>query len=291
MMQFNDTAKRDALNAFSRLPQALREQIQFSTVRLSNDRFTGSGVLVIDANQIPGIVTAKHNLCVRAGIATPTAWNEDQVAGLITGFLDGLKVGYDFPATAPDNIRQPLPAKEQILAPDNSDIEFRNGYGRWDYDLMFISFKARLPLRDYIAASPSHRVPYGSGDLAFYRQDPAGKGVYVTGFGDVRNAQGGQLNLSHPFQVRNAVISSRQAQALRHSRPDLYFTDALIVEASNNSSTATGDSGGPMLHVSGSRVYLMGATLGANFLPDRLPPDAPIINNAATALYAGGYLF
>ncbi|MBP4050693.1 hypothetical protein J9978_14435 [Chromobacterium violaceum] len=147
--------------------------------------------------------------------------------------------------------------------------------------------KARLPLRDDIAASPSHRVAYGSGELAFYRQARR----FVTGFGDVRNAQGGQLNLSHPFQVRNAVISSRQVQALRHSRPDLYFTDALIVEASNNSSTATGDSGGPTFHVNGSRVYLMGATLGANFLPDRLPPDKPIINNAATALYAGGYLF
>ncbi|WP_176394151.1 trypsin-like serine protease [Chromobacterium violaceum] len=119
----------------------------------------------------------------------------------------------------------------------------------------------------------------------------ARQGVFVTGFGDERNAQGGQLNQSHPLQVRNAVISSRQAQALRHSRPDLYFTDALIVEASNNSSTATGDSGGPAFHVSGSRVYLMSATLGANFLPDRLPPDKPIINNAATALYAGGYLF
>ncbi|MEO9384103.1 trypsin-like serine protease [Chromobacterium phragmitis] len=290
-MQFNDTAKRDALNAFAQLSPAAREQIQFSSVRLSNERFTGSGVLVIDANQIQGIVTAKHNLCVRANIATPTAWNEDQVANLITGFLDGLKVGYDFPAAAPDNLRQPLPAKEQILAPDNSDIEFRNGHGRWDYDLMFISFKAKLPIRDYIAASPLHRVAYGNSDQAFYRQDPAGKGVFVTGFGDVRNAQGGQLNLSHPFQVRNAAIASRQAKVLRQSRPGLYFTDALIAEASNNSSTATGDSGGPAFHVNGSRVYLMGATLGANFLPDQLPPDKPIINNAATALYARGYLF
>lgn len=291
-MQFNDTAKRDALNAFSQLPPAVREQIQFSSVRLSNERFTGSGVLVIDANQIQGIVTAKHNLCVRAGIDTPTAWNEDQVANLITGFLDGLKVGYDYPAAAaPDNTRQPLPAKEQRLDSENSDIEFRNGHGRWDYDLMFISFKAKLPIRDYIAASPLHRVAYGNSDLAFYRQDPAGKSVFVTGFGDVLNAQGGQLNLSHPFQIRNAAIASRQAQVLRHSRPDLYFTDALIIEASNNSSTATGDSGGPAFHVNGSRVYLMGATLGANFLPDRLPPDKPIINNAATALYAGGYLF
>ncbi|ERE06999.1 trypsin-like serine protease [Pseudogulbenkiania ferrooxidans] len=290
-MQFNDTAKKDALAAFARLPQAVREQIQFSSVRLSNDRFTGSGALVIDANQIQGIVTAKHNLCVRAGIDTPAAWNENHVNGLITSFLDGLKVGYDFPATAPDNIRLPTPAKEQELNAAISDIEFRNGYGRWDYDLMFISFKAPLPIRDYIAASPKHRVTYGNGDLAFYRQDPAGKGVFVTGFGDVLNAQGGQLNLSHPFQVRNAAIASRQAQVLRQSRPDLYFTDALITEASNNSSTAPGDSGGPAFYVSGSRVYLMGATLGANFLPNRLPPDAPIINNAATALYAGGYLF
>ncbi|WP_144408905.1 hypothetical protein [Chromobacterium vaccinii] len=75
---------------------------------------------------------------------------------------------------------------------------------------------------------------------------------------------------------------------LRQSRPNLYCTDALIAEASNNSSTATGDSGGPAFHINGSRVYLMGATLGANFLPDRLTPDKPIINNAATALYAGG---
>ncbi|MCD4487416.1 hypothetical protein LQR31_23370 [Chromobacterium vaccinii] len=117
-------------------------------------------MLVIDANQLQGIVTAKHNLCVRAGIDTPTAWNEDQVANLITGFLDGLKVGYDYPAAALDNTRQPLPTKEQRLDSESSDIEFRNGHGRWDYDLMFISFKAKLPIRDYIAASPSHRVAY-----------------------------------------------------------------------------------------------------------------------------------
>ena len=47
-----------------------------------------------------------------------------------------------------------------------------------------------------------------------------------------------------------------------------------------------------MWHVAANgKVYLLGVTLGSNFLYDSLPPDQPIINNAATCLFAGGYLF
>ena len=57
------------------------------------------------------------------------------------------------------------------------------------------------------------------------------------------------------------------------------------------SSSAPGDSGGPVWHVAANgKVYLLGVTLGSNFLYDSLPPDQPIINNAATYLFAGGYL-
>jgi secreted trypsin-like serine protease len=66
----------------------------------------------------------------------------------------------------------------------------------------------------------------------------------------------------------------------------------LIAGASNQTSTAPGDSGGPMLHAGANgRVYLLGASVGSNYRQNEMPPDDPIINNASTFLYRQGVLF
>lgn len=291
-MQFNDKSRAEALRVFGLLPPAARKQIQFSSVLLKNENFTGSGVLVIDTEQIQGIVTAKHNLCVRAGISTPDVWNQTQVNDLVFGFLEGLAVGYDFPNTPLDNRNEPRTAQKQFLTASNSDIEFRGGDGSWDYDLMFISFKdPALPIRGYIAGDPSHRVVYSKSDLPFYRRDMTGKVVVVTGFGDVLDGTGKPLNLSHPLQVRSDTVSAVYPRVLRAQGAD--FDHVLSIAASDGSSTAPGDSGGPVFRVDdqSGRVYLLGANLGSNFVPDKLLPDKPIVNNAATALFNGTSLF
>ncbi|AUH52145.1 hypothetical protein CXB49_15640 [Chromobacterium sp. ATCC 53434] len=262
-----------ALRAFSVLPPSAREQIQFSTVCLSHPRYSCAGALVVDANQVQGIVSAKHHLCAHAGMDTPAIWHQDQVNNLAANFLDGLEVGYDFAAAVGEPGRPPSPRLWQRLDTDCCGIEFRNGYGRWDYDLMFICLRSPQPLRDYIAANPAHRIAYGNGDLAFYGQDMAGKAVFATGFGH-----------AHALQIHHARVVNRHQQVRRQRHPKLHFTDVLSLDG------AAG--GGPVFHVAGNgRVYLLGATLDIDVLPDRPPPAPAVIRHAATALYAGNYLF
>lgn len=291
-MQFDATRKTQAIQAFTQLPGPVQSQMQLSSVRLTSGNFTGSGVLVIDTENIRGIVTAKHNLAVRAGIPTPLVWNETEVNDLVANFLDGLQVGYgplSVPIT-PQNL--PVPTSTQNLDSTNSDIEFRNGYGSWDYDLMFISFKEDMALRAYIDADASHRVTYSRADLNFYQGNMVNRAVFVTGFGDIRNAQGQQTSMTHAFQVRTSTVTAHQPAVRRNANPAADFVDVLIVGASDNTSTATGDSGGPMLYAANNgRVYLLGASLGSNFLPNAMPNDNPITNNAATYLYRAGALF
>ncbi|QNM98010.1 trypsin-like serine protease [Chitinimonas koreensis] len=290
-MQFDNTNKTQAIQAFNQLAAPLQQQMQLSSVRLSNGNFTGSGVLVIDGENIRGIVTAKHNLCVKAGIQTPLIWNDTQVNDLAAGFLTNLLVGFgplSQPLT-PQNL--PVPTLTQALTPTTADIEFRGGYGSWDYDLMFISFKAAMPLRNYIDANVSHRIAYGRADLQFYQGNMVNRGVFVTGFGDILNAQGQQTSMTHAFQVRTATVTRQEPRVRRHQNPNADFDDVLIAGASYNTSTAPGDSGGPMLTVANNRVYLLGATLGSNFLPNQMVNDNPIVNNASTFLYRQGALF
>lgn len=284
-MQFNNNEKHQAAFAFGLLNANIRNQMRLSSVRLTNGNFTGSGVLVKDAENITGIITDKHNLCVRAGIETPTAWNETVVNDLIVEFLTNLDVGYNA-----SGINQ-NPQSKEVLTPDNSDIEFRVGWESWDYDLMFISFKENLAIRTWANADASHQIDYKRNQTGYYQQNPTGRDVFVTGFGDILNAQGQQHTFNHYFQVRTANITSQPQPVLRHEDPNANFDAAVSAFAANHTSTAPGDSGGPMFCVYQGRVYLLGVTLGNNFAPGQMLPDNPIISNEATYLYYQGALF
>ena len=288
-MQFSTIEKRQAQEAFARLPQAQRDNMQLSSVRLTNGQFTGSGVLVIDSDNIPGIITAKHNLYINAGVPEPIDWDPTQVADMVVRFLNNLAVGYGPLNNGNPTQTQNLQCTEETC---NSDIEFRNGNGSWDYDLMFISFKENLPLVNYIKENDSHRIKYNTDtDRPFYKSNMVNRSVFVAGFGNVLNEQGQQTTLSHPFQVRTSTVASLEEAVMRHQNPDAFNIDVLLVGASNSTSTAEGDSGGPMFTVNSGKVYLLGATLGSNFRPNEMPPDEPIINNASTYLFYQGELF
>jgi len=284
-MQFNNNEKQQANTAFGNLDINFRNQMRLSSVRFTNENFTGSGVLVKDAENITGIITAKHNLCIRAGIETPTAWDENSVNNLIFGFLTNLNVGYDAPGIDRN------PQSVENLSPKNSDIEFRAGWESWDYDLMFISFKQDLNIRTWANQDASRRIEYTRNGTGFYQQNPTNRAVFVTGFGNMLNAQGQQPTLNNYFQVRTATVTSQARQVQRHQNPNADFDAAVSAAASNNTSTAPGDSGGPMFCVYQGRVYLLGVTLGSNFAPNAMPPENPIISNEATYLYYQGSLF
>ena len=288
-MQFNSPEQQAAKTAFNQLPDQQRNQMRLSSVRLTNGNFTGSGVLVKDSENIIGIITAKHNLSVKAGIETPIQWNQNQVNELMAGFLNGLSVGYD-----PQGIDQ-NPQKTQALTSTNSDIEFRAGNESWDYDLMFISFKGDLEIKQWASSNGSHRIDYPYGQVPqFYKNTQAliDKQVFVTGFGDILNQNGQPTSPGrHPFQVRSATVSVQTQNVLRHQNPNAYFDNVLTVTASNNTSTAPGDSGGPVFYIDRGKVYLLGATLGSNYKAGEIIDDNPIKCNNSTFLYYQGKLF
>ncbi|NER39186.1 MAG: hypothetical protein F6J93_35420 [Oscillatoria sp. SIO1A7] len=363
-MQFNSAEKQAAKDAFNKVPEQQRNQMRLSSVRLTNGGFTGSGVLVksSDSYDIIGIITAKHNLCVKAGIKRPETWDQDQVNKLMADFLNGLSVGYD-----PQGIDQD-PQKTQALTSTNSDIEFRAGNESWDYDLMFISFKGDLEIKQWAKSNRSHRIDYSvyKNIPEFYKQQnqqnqqnqqiqqskhnqpiqqiqqnqqqiqqkskqkskqqiqqkskqkskqqiqqiqqiqhdrqdrqdrPSkqillNKQVFVTGFGNILDSNGQfppKKQESHPFQVRTATITRLPETVL--DKGDLCLNNVLTVTASNNTSTAPGDSGGPMFYIVNNTVYLLGATLGSNYEADRIIPDDPIKCNNSTFLYYQEKLF
>ncbi|NVB41001.1 trypsin-like serine protease [Pseudenhygromyxa sp. WMMC2535] len=287
-MRFSSSEKSSADAAFTALPSSQRENMQQSSVRLTNGTFTGSGVLVLDSDGAPGILTAKHNLWVKGDIPEPGEWDSNQVERLSADFLTNLDVGY-----GPFNGANPT--STQRLSESSADIEFRAGYGSWDYDLMLITFKTSSLLCDYIRASPLNRIAYDKKDSAFYNQGKAGTKVYVTGFGNQENQQGSSPSLDHPFQVRDSTVSSLVEGVERNPAPPPknYNNDVLIIAASNVSSTAPGDSGGPVFTVYKNQVKLLGATLGANFYTDKLDPEDNdnIDNNAATYIWYSGQSF
>ncbi|KZN12683.1 trypsin-like serine protease [Marinomonas sp. TW1] len=286
-MQFNDQSKQQAITAFNGLNNNLKNTMMLSTVRLTkNNGFTGSGVLVKDADNIAGIVTAKHNLCICNGTATPDVWNETSAIDLMNNFLDGLNVGYGATSLGEN------PAHTQVLSLDNSDIEFRSGWGSWDYDLMFISFKkSDLPILTWMNSNNGDFIHYRNNQLGFYQQNQVNRAVFVMGFGDMLTAQGNQPNLSHNLQVRAATITDDARSVLRDQNPDVNFLSAISANASNNTSTAPGDSGGPMFCAHNGNLYLLGVTLGSNFRPNQMIADDPIVSNEATFLCRNGKLF
>jgi len=284
-MQFNNNSRQQALDTFNNLSANHQDQMRLSSVRLTNGGFTGSGVLVRDADNVIGIITAKHNLCVNADINTPTVWNETDTIDLINQFLTDLVVGYNAQQVGLS------PGNTENLNSVNSDIEFHSGFGSWDYDLMFISFKTDLAIRSWVNEQVGRCIDYTRNGTELYQQSQENRTVFTTGFGDMLTHQGNQPNFNHFLQVRSANITNSARQVLRHQNPNTNFHSVISATASNNTSTAPGDSGGPMFCVYQNNVYLLGVTLGSNFAHNEIINDNPIVSNEVTYLYNQGELF
>ncbi len=286
-MQFDTQKMAQSIQAFKKLPDDVKLNIQKSSVRLTNGTFTGSGVFVIDSSGTPGIITAKHNLSVKAGIPTPKEWNKQETKDLIAGFLKNLKISYNDNAAPFDPTMKVQPNKTVEIGPANSSIEFRLNEN-WDYDLIFI--KPPQPLMAYISGHPSRRILYDYKNA--YKGELKDQPVYITGYGDVLDASGKQISLTHYFQVRADVVTKDRGDVMREKTPNFYFKEALLISASPKTSTAPGDSGGPVFFVTARNVvYLVGITLGANYDTDKLLPDNPICNNASTSIMHESGLF
>lgn len=278
-MQFNKARKDKANSDFKKLNNKYKDQMRLSSVRLKNNSFTCSGVLVEDSENRIGIITAKHNLCINAKKDTPLVWIEEEAIDLIFKFLKDLTVGYNAPGIDEE------PDESESLSPDSSDIEFRKGWGTWDYDLMFISLKEGLKIREWAKQNYTHRIKYMQQDGTIFVNNFIGKDVFVTGYGNMLQADSQKNTFNNYFQVRTAKLCSTPNSVLRHKMSDVYFHAVFSVTACDHSSTAPGDSGGPIFIVHNNRVLLLGLTLGSNFHPDKIIPDDTIKSNEATCLY------
>ena len=284
-MQFDTAEKQKADGAFNELDQQARQQMRFSSVRLNKGNFFGSGVLVNDiSKKKSGILTAKHNLRFTVNEEEQEDWNDDEVKKKWgPAFLDGMIIGF-----GGDQLQ---PTEYEKLSPDTSTIEFRDGDFSWEYDLMFISADANKTLLAYVR---KYGIAYGGGlaELAMYKkmQEGVKEMVFVTGFGDVKNHKGQITDHSHPFQLRVASGAAYLPAVAR--LPDADNVNVLTTLATDKTSTAGGDSGGPMFWVSPKKqVLLLGTTLGANYKEKWENDPESIENNASTYVFREGKLF
>lgn len=290
-MRFNSTEKENAWKEYQKC--SCKDHIQLCSVALKKGNFNGSGVLCIDSKGVPGILTAKHNLAIYSGLKeSPLSWDSTDVEKMSYDFLTNLNIHY-----GPLNTSSKAPKEKECLTPESSDIEFRSGYDSWDYDLMFIALKNKSPLRKYILGDPKHAVNFNPQNTtleSFYQQKRKDAQVFVIGFGDQYGADGQHKANAGIFQVRTSKITSNPESVLRAEQgsEDYYNTNVLLCSASNQSSTAPGDSGGPVFQIWKNQLFLVGINLGANYAADTLLPDEPIQNNANTyvALYQVPFL-
>lgn len=290
-MQFNPTEKDNAWKAYQEC--SFKDHIQLCSVALKNENFTGSGVLCIDSKSVTGILTAKHNLAINSGFKeSPVSWDSTGVEKMCHDFLTNLNILY-----GPLNTISKAPTEKECLKPESSAIEFRSGEDSWDYDLMFIALTGPSKLSEYILCNPKHAInfnPQNKKLKSFYQQKHKDAQVFVIGFGEQYGADGKPKVNAGIFQVRTSKITSNSESVLRAEKDseNYYNTNVLLCSASNQSSTAPGDSGGPVFQILENQLFLVGINLGANFDAETLLPDEPIKNNANTyvALYQVPFL-
>lgn len=293
-MRFSSQQKQASETDFQQLSEQHRTQVMARSVQLTSGGFSCSGVLCLDEQGRPCILTAKHNLPLSVGMPmSPTDWSEDQYQDMVTSFLERLHVHF-----APPSLGQ-APQHNSALNPETTEISLGAPYinESWDYDLILIYFDPECDLGQYMLKSENHYFNFSylnkkPDEVGFYRDQNFLKSEYkfVTGFGWVENTSGKKLSDGGMLQVRTAPYTEGPETVIRDPE-DAEGDAVLITEASNESSTAPGDSGGPMMCVYQDKLYLLGTNLGANFFEDHFDDNDDISNNAATYLVKNNQIF
>jgi hypothetical protein len=265
--------QKDAAVKLQSFSKAVQTKIQHSSVKLlSNDQqFTGSGVILSCGPTSAVVVTAKHNLWKKAVLDEGPDWNSDQRQALATNFCGQVKIHYN-------NLQQSAP----IVA-----INFLGGDDGWSYDVMLLSSNdanfTAYARNAAILVNPAAKQDaidfFSNYRNAFNNQ----QNTYIqTGYGQVRpndQSSGG------PFQYRLTTLISQEPETVPQD-DDLTYSEVVRFTADPGSTTAPGDSGGPLFAVSKTTgaLYLLGVTLGENYDPENVIPDGPTQNNASTLL-------
>lgn len=259
---------------FNNFPAAIRNKIQKSSVKIEarDFRFVASGVIfAAPASWNSALVlTAKHNLWLYEGKNRPPAWNSQERKTMEENFLANMQILYN---------------NQQGVANPIASLDYAK-QNNWQYDLMLLQCKDA----NFLTFARENCILSNSGDrdrtLIFFDKgmiwDDSNNIYMQTGFGNksYKDTSGGS------FQYRSTETLQKRTLGVKagFEQQDIY-KEAILLEASDETTTAKGDSGGALFAVYCNReLYLIGGTLGSNFDEDRVLADKPIVNNASTCI-------
>lgn len=297
-----DTSKA----ALAGLPSFLRNVIQNSTIKLEgqNERghtFRGSGSILCTDGTDAWIVTAKHNLYIYGGHVDPPEWSAD----LVTSFRDRIEIFYDGPMTFNKKPERKAAISEIQVVNMSEDHP-------WDYDVMILKSRDASLRQFAVLNSPGKIRTSDYGYLTDHRKylGRAGQIFIQAGYGKVRETVGSRtLPVEEPgtaaeggLQYRSttpiAAATARVHNVLEDGSGYHRFDGAIQITADSNSSTYSGDSGGPLYAAyfqkdkddpskSEWRLHLLGVTTGADMsTAERACPAEGSLrdNNISTSL-------
>jgi hypothetical protein len=267
--------------------------------------FTGSGVIAYVSEGTTTIVTAKHNLTTLAEVKDPPPWDDD----LVAQFIKNVKILWD------GNME--FNKEPKICAKISDAIPVKpNPSQPWAYDVMILkSTDPNLVLHASLWSVYSKRDdPNNLIDLGFlcnqklylakkdHKDNPQ---LFIqTGYGFAREeAEDGKKtkmpaqsvlgdNIGGRLQFRTCEPKANktvQVYAQRDKPSTDYdtYVDAIQLTADSTSSSAPGDSGGPLFVVTGPRLFLIGTSYGADLstAKEPCPPKGQLrVNNISTSL-------
>lgn len=260
---------------FNNLPAAIQEKIQNSSVKIeSRDRrFIASGVIFaapVSWNSAL-VLTAKHNLWLYDGQNKPPAWGSQNCKTMANNFLANIQILYN---------------NQQLVANTTKTLDYVK-QNNWEYDLMILECKKD---KKFLSFARKNCIFSNSNDrnknLIFFDKGMVwddNHNVYIqTGFGKRSDTDPSPGN---PFRYRSTqTLQKRTLRVKAGFDNQEIYKETILLAASDKTTTAEGNSGGPLFAVYRYReLYLVGATLGSNFDEERVLPDKPIQNNASTS--------
>jgi hypothetical protein len=272
------------------LGSTLNRGLLNSVVKLSGSTsegstFTGSAVIAYVEDGTVTLVSAKHNLYIYAEKEDPPEWDEE----LATTFRDNVTIVYDSPMrfNLDPGRKAAISAVKPIVQKDENP---------WAYDVMILeSTDANLavitsifPITD-LKRSPTD-LGYLLDEKRYLKRD--GQTFIQFGYGKNRetaqnraktlmpeakvlgtNLDGClQFRVCEPLATKKVTVYGERTDDPKKYDPAI---DAIQVSADPTSSSAPGDSGGPLFVVTRlsdvDRLFLIGVTYGADLAAAETP--------------------
>jgi len=288
----------------------LLQKLQNVSVMLKGGGFTASGVILYATGGEAWVVTAKHNLWVRADEKAPPDWEDS----LKDDFITNVKIYYDDPMTFGDS---------PGTSADLTDIEIVNSGSSfsWDYDVIIlkstdatmVAFATTNQLYDPTTFTFGERSYLYTASKYLNKTQRTSTHNFIkfiqTGYGKTTDTLGTIKKTRIPVETAggnrferlqyrfiqpkaNSVTSVFDEREEEEGTYDEYKT-AVQIDADANDSTWSGDSGGPLFIVvydksaSSWKLYLIGITTGSDMATseEECPSEGVLVeNNIVTSL-------